>query len=62
MPSPENPPESEAPSSRTRQGEPLFKTITGEDWKRSLALARRQPNAVSGQIRTAISSFSKRTK
>jgi Mg2+/Co2+ transporter CorC len=32
------------------------------DWKRSLDLARRQPNAISEQIRTAISSSSRKTK
>jgi len=60
MPSPDDPHASAAQSSRTPQAEPLFRTITADDWKRSLALARRRPNAVSGQIRTAISSFSKR--
>ncbi|HXN34646.1 MAG TPA: hypothetical protein VN877_00650 [Opitutaceae bacterium] len=42
--------------------EPLFKTITSADWKRSLDLARLQPNAVSEQIRTVISSSSKKTR
>lgn len=62
MPSPDDPPASAAPSLRTRQHEPLFKTITADDWKRSLELARRQPNAVSEQIRTAISSSLRKTK
>jgi hypothetical protein len=62
IPSPDNPRASAAPSSRTRPGEPLFKTITSDDWKRSLDLARLQRNAVSEQIRTAISSSSKKTK
>jgi hypothetical protein len=62
MPSPDNRPASAARSSRTRPGEPLFKTITGDDWIRSLDLARRQRNAVSEQILTAISSSSKKTK
>ncbi|MGA2693883.1 MAG: hypothetical protein ABSF76_16085 [Opitutaceae bacterium] len=62
MPSPDNRPASEAASCRTPTGEPLFKTITSADWKRSLDLARRQPNAISEQIRTAISSSSRKTK
>jgi hypothetical protein len=61
-PSPDNSPASAAQPSRTGPGEPLFKTITSVDWKRSLDLARRQSNAVSEQIRTAISSSSKKTK
>ena len=62
MPSPDNPPASRAPYSPTRPAEPLFKTITAADWKHSLDLAKRQSNAISEQIRTAISSFSRRTK
>jgi hypothetical protein len=62
MPSPDNPHASAAAPSRTQPGEPLFKTITSDDWKRSIDLARRQPNAVSEQIRTAISSSSRKTK
>ena len=34
----------------------------GDDWKRSLDLARLQQNAVSEQIRTVISSSSKKTR
>jgi hypothetical protein len=62
MPSPENRPASEAVSSPAPNSAPLFKTITNEDWKRSLASARQQTNAVSEQIRTAISSSSPKTK
>lgn len=62
MPSPDSPHSSTARSSRTQPGEPLFKTITSADWKHSIDLARRLPNAVSEQIRTAISSSSKKTK
>ncbi|MDO8541123.1 MAG: hypothetical protein Q7S40_11860 [Opitutaceae bacterium] len=62
MPSPENPPASTAAASRLPASEPLFKTITSDDWRRSLASARRQKNAVSAQIRTAISSSSQKTK
>jgi len=62
MPSPDNPPGSAAPSSRTRPAEPLFRTITSDDWKHSLDLAKRQPNAISEQIRIAISSSSRKTK
>jgi hypothetical protein len=39
-----------------------FDSITSDDWKRSLASARQQKNAVSEQIRTAISSSSRKTK
>jgi len=60
--SPANPPESTAGASSAKKNEPLFKTITSDDWRRSLASARQQPNAVSEQIRTAISSSSQKTK
>ena len=60
--SPANPPESAGGVSSARKNEPLFKTITSDDWRRSLASARRQPNAVSEQIRTVISSSSRKTK
>jgi hypothetical protein len=60
--SPENPPASKAAPSPARKSAHVFKTITNEDWKRSLASARRQKNAVSEQIRTAISSSSPKTK
>jgi hypothetical protein len=62
MSSPEKIPSSAAGSSQDSKSEPLFKTITSDDWKRSLASARRQRNAVSEQIQTAISSSSKKTK
>jgi len=62
MPSPDNPQASAEPSSRTAHAEPLFRTITSDDWKRSLDLAKRQPNAISEQIRIAISSSLRKTK
>ena len=62
MPSPESRPESAAATSRTRPGEPLFRTITSDDWTRSLNSARRQSNAISEQIRTVISSSLPKTK
>lgn len=62
MPSPENPPASKAAPSPEQPSAPLFNTITSDDWGRSLRSARRQKNAVSEQIRTAISSSSPKTK
>jgi hypothetical protein len=62
MPSPDNPPRSTAPSFRTLPGEPLFKTITGADWKRSLDSAKQQKNVISEQIQIAISSLSRKGK
>ncbi len=62
MSSPEKKPSSAAGGSPDPKKEPLFPTIMSDDWKRSLASARRQRNAVSEQIRTAISSSSKKTK
>jgi hypothetical protein len=60
--SPANSPASKAASSRGPKRDAVFNTITSEDWRRSIASARRQPNAVSAQIRTAISSSSPKTK
>lgn len=34
--------------------EPLFRTITSDDWKRSLAAARTTPNSVAEQIRLSV--------
>ncbi len=34
--------------------EPLFKTITADDWRRSIIMCRAMPNVVQGQIRTEI--------
>ena len=39
-----------------------FRTITSDDWTRSLNSARRQSNAISEQIRTVISSSLPKTK
>jgi hypothetical protein len=35
-------------------GDAIFKTLTGDDWKRGLALARATPNDASNQIRKAL--------
>ena len=51
-----------AAPARSGGSDSVFRTITADDWRRSLASARRQPNAVSEQIRTAISSSSRKTK
>ncbi len=32
----------------------IFKTLTGDDWKRGLAQARATPNDISNQIREAL--------
>jgi hypothetical protein len=39
-----------------------FWTLTGEDFGRSIAWARQQPNVVSEQIRSIASSLSKKAK
>jgi hypothetical protein len=52
---------SKAPNSRKLPPKNVFSTITGEDWKRSIASARQRPNAALEQIRTAISSSSPKT-
>jgi hypothetical protein len=61
-PSPADPPVSKDGGSPGRKSGPTFSTITNADWQRSLASARQQQNAVSAQIRTAISSSSPKTK
>lgn len=33
---------------------PVFSTITADDWRRELAIARATPNAISAQIRTIV--------
>jgi len=60
--SPEKKPSSTAPASPAREGKPLFWTVTGNDFGRSISWAKKQKNAVSAQIKTAISSSSKKTK
>ncbi|MGA2016250.1 MAG: hypothetical protein ABSH26_04790 [Opitutaceae bacterium] len=60
--SPASRPESAGGSCRERGSDSVFRTITADDWRRSLASARLQPNAVSEQIRTAISSSSRKTR
>ncbi len=60
--SPDTPPTSKAPASPGRKGGPLFWTVTGNDFGRSNSWAKKQPNAVSEQIRTALSSSSAKTK
>ena len=59
---PDDRPSSKAPSSPTRKDGPLFWTVTGNDFGRSISWAKKQRNAVSTQIRTAISSSSPKTK
>src|SRR6478609_4012112 len=60
--SPDKSPTSKAPASPGRKGGPLFWTVTGNDFGRSISWAKKQPNAVSEQITTALSSSSKKTK
>ncbi len=60
--SPDDRPASKASASPTREGKPLFWTVTGNDFGRSITWAKKRPNAVSEQIRTATSSLSKKTK
>jgi len=62
MSSPGKPPASKAASSPEPANGLLFKTITNADWSRSLASARRRKNVISEQIRTRISSSSRKTK
>jgi len=35
-------------------GDAIFKTLTGDDWKRGLAQARATPNGISNQIRKTL--------
>lgn len=51
-----------APASPARKDGPLFWTVTGNDFGRSISWAKRQPNALSQQIKTALSSSPKKTK
>lgn len=60
--SPDDRPSSKAPASPARKDGPLFWTVTGNDFGRSIGWAKKQRNAVSEQIKTAISSSSKKTK
>jgi len=60
--SPDSGPKSTGGSCRERGSDSVFRTITADDWKRSLASAKLQRNAVSEQIRTAISSSSRKTR
>jgi hypothetical protein len=55
-------PASAAAASRRPVSGTQFNTITADDWKRSIASARRQPNAVLERIRAGISSSSRKTK
>ena len=41
-------------SRRPAMPAPVFHTLTGEDWGRGLAAARKEPNAVAQKIRAAI--------
>ncbi len=60
--SPDKPPTSKAPASPARKDGPLFWTVTGNDFGRSISWAKKQPNALSQQIKTALSSSPKKTK
>lgn len=60
--SPESRPTSKAPASPARKDGPLFWTVTGNDFGRSINWAKQRRNAVSAQIQTAISSSSGKTK
>jgi len=60
--SPDSPPSSKATGSPTRPGKPLFSTVTGDDFGRSINWSKRRGNAVSAQIKTMISSGSRKTK
>ena len=60
--SPVKKPSSMAPASPAREGKPLFWTVTGNDFGRSISWAKKQPNALSQQIKTALSSSPKKTK
>ncbi|HRP03371.1 MAG TPA: hypothetical protein PLV87_00520 [Opitutaceae bacterium] len=57
-PSPVIPPGSMGPTSSIQPNTQLFKTITSDDWKRSLASARQRRALASERIRTTISSSS----
>ena len=59
---PDAPPTSPAPASPARKDGPLFWTVTGNDFGRSISWAKKQPNALSQQIKTALSSSPKKTK
>lgn len=60
--SPDEPPASQAPASPARKDGPLFWTVTGNDFGRSISWAKQQPNALSQQIKTALSSSPPKTK
>ncbi|MGH7945291.1 MAG: hypothetical protein ACREF9_09805, partial [Opitutaceae bacterium] len=60
-PSRDSPPVSAAGGSPAQKSGAVFNTITSDDWKRSLASARAQPNVAWQQIQTAISSQSPKT-
>jgi hypothetical protein len=60
-PSPDSRPASAAAGSPAQKSGAVFNTITGDDWKRSLASARAQPNVAWQQIQTAILSRSPKT-
>ncbi|MFM8336886.1 MAG: hypothetical protein ACKODK_15120 [Opitutaceae bacterium] len=62
MSSPAKSPGSKAASSPEKATAREFKTITSDDWRRSLASARQRKNVISEQIRTRTSSSSPKTK
>jgi hypothetical protein len=59
---PDAPPTSPAPASPARKDGPLFWTVTGNDFGRSISWSKRRGNAASEQIKTSISSASRKTK
>jgi len=61
-PSPDAPRPSKAGASPRPTSKPGFWTVTGSDFGRSITWSKKQPNAVSQQIKTAISSSSPKTK
>ncbi len=61
-PSPDIPPTSKVPASPARKDGPLFWTVTGNDFGRSISWAKKQPNALSQHIKTAVSSSPEKTK
>src|SRR5688500_4908055 len=60
-PSPDSSPASADAGSPAQKSGVVFNTITSDDWKRSLASARAQPNVAWQQIQIAISSQSPKT-
>ncbi len=62
MRSPDKKLTSAANASLRPTGDAQFWTVTGSDFGRSIKWSRQQPNAALQQIRTAISSSSRKTR